>query len=591
MILSKKKEIETITKSISLLTAFAIPFANYAPIPVILLSLLGIASWFTKKDKKQWNKSSILILSFCLFSIIASLSAGLSFKEISRITFEIRFPLILLSLTFLFSNFTNNSVKEMLKWFALGAYSSVLLVIIIYIYSLCFEFDNIPYTFLNLRLCFYSVVNIISHRTYLCFNLLSGLIILFQICLDKNDKKSILLLVLVTLFSRFFILLSDARISLLSFSVIVFSFAVIILFKKTRRIYAISIALLFIVIMGYLLSLNARIHDLYLSFISGNIDLTSLDPRFTIWQCVENIITANDFPILGFGTGGAQQLLADEYVKIDFTSGIQDNFGIHNQYLESIVEYGYIGLILFLSICIYPFFNKGKNKIVFYLWTILLLINLAFESMISRSIGSYTIAFFLVLSGLKEDEEENHSPLPKNIMRILFCIVFIGISATSIKYILKDKKDDFSAFQRNFEKVETLPGDVPSELKGKSGFRIDKTTSSEKWRNNCSTYYRFNEYKTMENDSLYFSLYVYASPDFNGNSIKAKFEERNINAYISEYDLTRKGEWQKLSIGKRGMVGNVFYVINVEKKDAPDFSDLNGFVIFAQPNIELIKDK
>lgn len=113
------KDKDIITKGITLLTAFGISFANYAPIPVILLFLIGIVSWKTDKRETRWNLTSIIILVFYFFSILSSLSAELPIKEISRTTFEIRLTFLLFSLAFLFSNFTHASVGEMLKWFAI----------------------------------------------------------------------------------------------------------------------------------------------------------------------------------------------------------------------------------------------------------------------------------------------------------------------------------------------------------------------------------------------------------------------------------------------------------------------------------------
>ena len=585
------KDKDIITKGITLLTAFGISFANYAPIPVILLFLIGIVSWKTDKRETRWNLTSIIILVFYFFSILSSLSAELPIKEISRTTFEIRLPFLLFSLAFLFSNFTHASVGEMLKWFAIGAYSSALLIIFVYIWSLCFDFDNIPYTYLNMRLCFVSVTGLILHRTYLCFNLLTALIVVFQHCLHKNTKRHLILFLSVTIFTGLFIFLSDARISLLSFCILILLFSFIYLFKKVKRAYATLISLSFIFISVYLLSLNARIHDLLVSFWSDNIDLVNLDPRFSIWHCANNILVNNDLPLFGFGTGSSQKLLYSEFIKADFVSGVQGSFGMHNQYLETLIEYGYIGLVLLFLICLSPLLNTGKNKLFFFFWTILLLINLGFESMISRSVGSYSIAFILILAGLKDDGKDTNPPTKKIFVKIFFFIIVFALFATSIKYIAIDKRDTFSGFQRYFEKVENLPGTIPVELQGKEGFRIDKTTTSEKWQNNCSTYYRFDEYNVTETDSILFSIYIYASPDFDGENIQVKLEERGIHTYSTEYDKNKKGEWQKISISRRGMTGNVFCTISVDRKDASDFSDLNGFVIFASSRIECIRNR
>lgn len=78
------KDKDIITKGITLLTAFGISFANYAPIPVILLFLIGIVSWKTDKRETRWNLTSIIILVFYFFSILSSLCGTSDKRDITN---------------------------------------------------------------------------------------------------------------------------------------------------------------------------------------------------------------------------------------------------------------------------------------------------------------------------------------------------------------------------------------------------------------------------------------------------------------------------------------------------------------------------
>jgi len=122
-----------ITDFIYPITAFSVPFLNFAPVPVIILSILcifhSLQSVFLQK-KISVNITATLLLLWCIFTLISSFIAELSFSDISRMLFQIRLPLILLPIAFLFKN-DNINKKEVLKWFAIGSYATALLIVIL----------------------------------------------------------------------------------------------------------------------------------------------------------------------------------------------------------------------------------------------------------------------------------------------------------------------------------------------------------------------------------------------------------------------------------------------------------------------------
>lgn len=574
-----------ITDFIYPITAFSVPFLNFAPVPVITLSILcifhSLQSVFLQK-KISVNITATLLLLWCIFTLISSFVAGLSFSDISRMSFLIRLPLILLSIAFLFKN-DNINKKEVLKWYAYGSYATALIIIILYIWAIYFDFENLSRNFLHLKRCFFSVIDFISHRTYISFNLLTALIITYQWFMEKRDRKHILLLALASLLCGTFIFLTEARISLICFCIIILAFIFYLLIKKLSKWQLVLFCIICTAILISFLIINVRINNLLIALLNGDTDLQTLDPRFQIWSCASEIIS-NGIPLTGFGTEMAQSHLNNCYTERNFDYGEVFSLGSHNQFLECYMEYGQIGFFLLTASLLSILFYKSSQRRFFSLWFIILVINLCFESMMSRTIGSYTIAFLLVLAGNPDNEDVKHE---KKRQPILNFIILSTIICSMIVYIAKDKTDSFNYFQKRFEKVDALPGIIPEELKGKSALKIDKDTPTERWGDIAIFMFYIDEIEVKETDSLIFSLYVYVSKEFEPNFVRIKIEERERNTFFDYYMMEEKGTWQKLTINKSGMKGNVSCIISTDKTPYDSFGNLKGFMLFSEPKIEI----
>lgn len=574
---------------LTILAFFFVPFLNFSPVAsgVILLSSLITIITNLKNNKgmgkMHLNLISVLVLVFMLYTIVSSIFVVQEMRPFTRLVFEIRLPMLLLSLALIFLDSGSFHPQRALGAFALGALASALIASIVFIFSLFTAFDNIPHSFLNVQLCFQCVIGLISHRTYLCFNLITSLIICYYLYSKGWTKKRIVIFLLFTLFVAFAVFFSDARISMITF-------LWVILFIVSREIkhywggkkYIVFISIVLVAFL-FILFQNNRINNILLSISFDSVSFKDLDPRFYIWNCGLNCYCSSPHPWIGTGAGSAADLLMSEYHRIGFNQAIESHWEMHNQFLEVLLENGVIGLLLFLSALLSPIFLKNRLRLFFLIWIPALCLNLFFESMLSRSIGTYPIITILILSGITDEKELDYtSPL---FSKTFFVLTVIAILATSIKYISIDKKETFSEFQRGFERVDKLPGDVPEELIGCYGLKIDSTTSCQSWQDRAIMYHRLDQRQMGKNDSLYYSLYIYASDDFNADELYIRTEERKQKALVADYDLSKKGSWQKLEISGKGLYGNTLFLIYCQKKHSKDFDKLKGFAIFANPII------
>lgn len=94
--------------------------------------------------------------------------------------------------------------------------------------------------------------------------------------------------------------------------------------------------------------------------------------------------------IFGHGSGDYMPVLLDIYVKHDFTGGIKLKLGSHNQYLETLMETGIIGVIIFLAMMLAPLLTalrRNRHHLLTAMETTVIMSIILFESMFNRQMG------------------------------------------------------------------------------------------------------------------------------------------------------------------------------------------------------------
>jgi len=153
-----------------------------------------------------------------------------------------------------------------------------------------------------------------------------------------------------------------------------------------------------------------------------------------------------------------------------------------------------------------------------------------------------------------------------------------------------DPKDPDSIWGTRIHKtIFPLTGDnieiVPAESKG---YLMDSTCNANTWDGNAYSFTLIGRSFISENDTINASVYCYVSEDFNGTWAILYSSDKSYTQ--CHYDLENKGKWQKLSINVNGARGETSVFLYFSKFGVEDFSSLTGKVIFAYPEIEIIKD-
>jgi hypothetical protein len=170
-------------------------------------------------------------------------------------------------------------------------------------------------------------------------------------------------------------------------------------------------------------------------------------------------------------------------------------------------------------------------------------------------------------------------------------IVYASPQYRKMKADPKDPESGWGVLDCNTEFPLTGPG---SEIiPGNSiGYRLDNSAFVGTWNNNAYSYTDISIlYKgdsLGKGDLLDASVYCYVSNDFNGTWARLSVEGSARGETIYEYDLNKKGTWQKLSITFENQKNLPPVYLYWAKYGETDFANLKGYVIFAHP--EYFKD-
>jgi O-antigen ligase len=162
--------------------------------------------------------------------------------------------------------------------------------------------------------------------------------------------------------------------------------------KKLVVIFLILILLFFVLIP--VLSTNERIEILKEEILRGAFkEKVKNDGRLVVWKSAIQIIKRNT--VFGVGIGDVRDELKKQYLLIKNKDLIDNNYNVHNQYLETFVEGGIVGVFLFIMILILMLvISYRERNMLLALFVFLVMIFFMFETVLYRLAG---VTFFSLL--------------------------------------------------------------------------------------------------------------------------------------------------------------------------------------------------
>jgi O-antigen ligase len=192
----------------------------------------------------------------------------------------------------------------------------------------------------------------------------------------------------------YFLLISEGRTGFTEAAVLILLNTFIQLWKTKRKAAIILLILTPFILYGAI-SQHRRVNKEYVD----------IEPRFFLYK--EAIDLIKEKPIFGYGLSDAQEKFDIERPKYQSEwfrvwSLKINNIDSHNQYLQTTLEFGFIGLILLLIIYYFPIYLVNRNRLTL----LLLFIGLySYHSIFDTFItGQFATVFsLLMLSILNKD--------------------------------------------------------------------------------------------------------------------------------------------------------------------------------------------
>ena len=264
----------------------------------------------------------------------------------------------------------------------------------------------------------------LSHRIHPSYLSFYVNIALSVVVLDYYSKT-------INLFKKEYVYLVLALI-LLSFSVVLISkigvftsvliamLGLVFMMLKKRWILALSISLAAVIgfVSVYKSSpyVQTRIGELLtgVSTESTHEFKYSTTLRKEVWKCAYAAFLKSK--MIGHGTGDVQAELNLEYEKIELNQARILQLNSHNQYLQTAVSLGLMGLFVLVSLVVYPIFRARKNEYFGVGFSIITLLFFATESVLETQAGVVGfIVFYSLLNSTiflnNPNETSNSNPI------------------------------------------------------------------------------------------------------------------------------------------------------------------------------------
>lgn len=274
---------------------------------------------------------------------------------------------------------------------------------------------------------FYGGLAFVMHSSYFAMYLTFSIAILLLYVTNKTTNLSVFLTIICYTIIIFFVLvviLLSSRAGLIGLILTAMLFILYLLkdrqFVKAFFILLIGGAAYFFVVniaptsVQRFKSLNSK--TINYSAFSENDPTTELgnekdninkkDTRLAILEISVGLF--KEHPLIGVGTGDIKDVLVEKYTERNFLAGMDKKLNCHNQFVQFLLAFGSIGLILFLVSLFVPTLNALRNQNYIYVYFIFLVcFNFLFESMLETKAGVEFFSFFNVLLILYHTKVKN----------------------------------------------------------------------------------------------------------------------------------------------------------------------------------------
>lgn len=358
-------------------------FVTYVFVSVSLIKIINLQEY--KKFKYTTSKLPyLLLLLFIAWNLVSLCYSENLYEGLKQV--EKKLPMFLIIVVGLFGSTKNFVFEKTMKYYAYGALSVLSIGLCYVIYKIIQEGKEIP------QVAQINFLGFFEHNLYIGMMLLMAIPLFFKFFLvKKNYKKQVLgFLCLGLLF--FFMYHSLIRIIIFSI-VVIGSFVKFVLLNESRDRGLIYCILVFsIILFGSTIYFHPKTKQLVVQ-LKNKEPLNTIDSRFISWNRATEIL--QEHPILGIGIGDYEDELLKQYKKNNNYKEYIDKRNAHNQFLQTGIETGSIGIVMLLLFLGSIFFANKDWRFYKVIFLIVFGSSFLIESVLSRNLGTFPMAFWL----------------------------------------------------------------------------------------------------------------------------------------------------------------------------------------------------
>ena len=364
---------------------------NLAPLCIILFSVAWVLEGKLIEKFNSWrrNKYALLFTGFYLLYALGLLYT--SDLKSGEFTLQVKlsmgiFPLLLVSDGELAEN-----KKRILMW----AFISGCVIKGLY----CLGYASWNYYATGVAEFSYSKFSEPLHPSYYTMYINLALLFIFYMVTSAKQiigRKEKIGLLFIALFLLFLIIRLESKAGWITTGLLFIALLIKLFSIKTYRKVAIAIScagLAVIVLLNHGVSRFTMVKTL---MASGKMDSTSgesTQSRYYAWKAAKQLIAEK--PLIGYGTGRSWEKLQDQYLKMGYIGPQIKKINAHNQYLETAIDIGLVGLLYMILCFILPLiYAIRKKQFIYGAFLCILLLNIVVESMFEQQAGTLFYGVF-----------------------------------------------------------------------------------------------------------------------------------------------------------------------------------------------------
>lgn len=402
--ISKSELFSRINYLFVLLFVLLLPFNNryitYVILPWICISIT--LAYIKKIGLKEIVESTILFIVYytvSLISLLYSVNVIYGIKSLETMVSLIIMPFLLLTVkrTLLPGKFVN-IINMYLTGLILYILASVIILFIRWdIRSISSYLETNSLT----SAASYFSLSFLQHRSYISMYLIYGIVLIINRLFNDRERGFLMIGSGVAITFAVYIIILGSRAALITLLLISIYY-----FWKSLNRYSFKVSLpLTLAVLIIFVTVIFRFTRIGETVIIRSENSNS-DVRISLWANAFQVFKHS--PVFGYGIGDGHDKIALQYERNGLEVALKNKFNAHNQFLETSVQTGIIGVTSLILIFLIPLIKSiRKKREMLFLFIVIIIVNLLFESMFVRLSGVLFIAFWLNFLILIPDNSES----------------------------------------------------------------------------------------------------------------------------------------------------------------------------------------